>query len=349
MRIAVDAMGGDFAPGAAVVGAVEAAREQGVGIILVGDRDSVGRELASVDASGLDIQVKHASQVIEMKDSASAALRRKKDSSIRVATELVKSGEAVAVISAGHSGAAMATAFFVLGPMKGVERPAIAALMPTMDGYSIMLDVGANVDCKPIHLLQFAVMGDVLARTVHGVDRPRVGLLSIGEEDTKGNELTRETFKLLKGSQLNFLGNVEGRDVFNGRADVIVCDGFIGNVAIKISEGLAEAMNTLLKREIEDAIGGQLGYLLLRPAFKKFKKKIDYSEYGGAPLLGVNGICIVSHGSSSPKAIKNAIRVAKEFHVKQVNRHMQEDIESIVAGLSPVKLHAGGPPARKAL
>jgi len=336
MRIAIDAMGGDYAPEATVSGAVEAARELGVGIILVGDTESIKRELSKHDTSRLNIQIRHASQVVDMKDSASVVLRKKKDCSIRVATELVKSGEAVAVISAGHTGAAMATSLYVLGMMKGVERPAIAALMPTMQGYSIMLDVGANVDCKPVHLFQFAVMGDVFARKVHGVTRPKVGLLSIGEEDTKGNELTREAFKLLKASRLNFAGNVEGRDVFNGKADVIVCDGFIGNVAIKISEGLAEAMNMLLKKEIEEAIGGQVGYLLLRPAFRKFKKKIDYSEYGGAPLLGINGISIVSHGHSTPKAIKNAIKAARDFHLKQVNKHIQDDIEAMVAVIKQV-------------
>ncbi len=342
MRIAIDAMGGDYAPEAPVKGAVEAARELGVGIILVGDADAVKRELSGLDISRLNIQVRHASQVVEMSDSASVVLRKKKDSSIRVATELVKSGEAQAVISAGHTGAAMATSLFLLGTMKGVGRPAIAALMPSIQGHSIMLDVGANVDCKPVHLFQFAVMVDVFFRKVHNVLRPRVGLLSIGEEDTKGNELTRETFKLLKDSRLNFIGNVEGRDVFNGKADVIVCDGFIGNVALKISEGLVEAMNMLLKKEIEEAIGGQLGYLLLRPAFRKFKKKLDYSEYGGAPLLGINGISIVSHGHSTPKAIKNAVKAARDFHLKQVNKHIQDDIEAMVAGIEPDKSKAKG-------
>jgi glycerol-3-phosphate acyltransferase PlsX len=341
MRIAVDAMGGDFAPGAVVEGAVDAAREFGVGIILVGDNTRVTRELALHDTSRLDIQVKHAPQVVEMMDHASVVLRKKKESSVRVATELVKSGEAVAVISAGHTGATMATALYVLGPMRGVERPAIAACMPAMSGFSIMLDVGANVDCKPVHLAQFAVMGDVYARKVHNFSKPKVGLLSIGEEDTKGNELTKEAFKLLKDSRLNFIGNIEGRDVFNGKADIIVCDGFIGNVALKISEGLAEAMNSLLRKEIEEAIGGQVGYLLLRPAFRNFKKKIDYSEHGGAPLLGINGICIISHGRSNAKAMKNAFRVARDFHSKQVNKHIQEDIESTVAGLAPA-----GRPAR---
>jgi len=338
MKIAVDAMGGDFAPAAVVEGAIEAARELRVGIILVGDRQKVERELSRFDISGLDIEVKHASQVVEMDDSASVTLRKKKDASVRVATELVKSGEAVAVISAGHTGAAMATAFFVLGTVKGVDRPAIAALMPTVSGFSILLDVGANVDCKPYHLLQFALMGDVFASKTHGISKPRVGLLSIGEEDTKGNELTREAFKLLKASTLNFIGNVEGRDVFNGKVDIVVCDGFIGNVALKISEGLADAMTSLLKKEIEDHISGQVGYMLLRPAFKKFKKRIDYTEYGGAPLLGINGICIVSHGSSSAKAIKNAVKAACEMHSKKVNSHIQKYIESCSTGkLSALK------------
>ncbi|MGA2192019.1 MAG: phosphate acyltransferase PlsX [Nitrospirota bacterium] len=337
MRIAIDAMGGDFAPGAVVQGAVDAARELGVGIILVGDSDKVSQELSLYDIRRLNIQVVHASQVVLMEDHASVVMRKKKDCSIRVAAELVKSGEAVAVVSAGHTGAAMATSLYVLGPMKGVERPAIAARMPNTKGFSIILDVGANVDCKPVHLLQFAVMGEVFARKVYNVQKPKVGLLSIGEEDTKGNELTRESFKLLKDSRLNFIGNVEGRDVFSDKADLIVCDGFIGNVALKLSEGLAEAMNELLKKEIEEAFGGQLGYLLLKPAFRSFKKKIDYSEYGGAPLLGINGICIISHGHSSPKAIKNAVKVARDFHAKQVNKHIQEDIESMVAGLGTTK------------
>jgi len=325
-------MGGDFAPKVVVQGAVDAAREYGVGILLVGDEDRVRRELSSCNTKGLDLDVRHTTQVVDMKDQALVAMRRKKDSSIRVANELVKSGEAVAVISAGHTGAAMATSFFVLGLMKGVERPAIATLLPTLSGFCMMLDVGANVDCKPSHLAQFGIMGDVFIQQLHNISRPKVGLLSIGEEDTKGNELTREAFKLLKDTNLNFIGNVEGRDVFNGRADVIVCDGFIGNVALKISEGLAEAMTTLLKREIEDVVGGRLGYFLLRPAFRKFKKQIDYSEYGGAPLLGIDGISIISHGRSSPKAIKNAIRVARELELKQVNRHIQKDIEMTLAG-----------------
>jgi len=331
MRIAVDAMGGDFAPRAVVEGAVDAARELGIGVVLVGDEKSIQAELDRLDVSGVDVSIRHASEIVEMSESPSSALRKKKDSSIRVCADMVKKDEAVAMVSAGNTGAAMATAFFVMGKLKGVDRPAIAALMPTVSGFSILLDVGANVDCKPTHLLQFAVMGSAYAEHAHGVKSPTVGLLSIGEEDSKGNELTRETFKLLKASDLNFVGNVEGRDVFNGRVNIVVCDGFIGNVALKISEGLAEAMGALLKKEIDEKIGGQVGYMLLRPAFKRFKKRIDYSEYGGAPLLGINGICIISHGRSSAKAIKNAVKAAYHLHSAQVNRHIRKDIEKNVS------------------
>ncbi|MDH4099101.1 MAG: phosphate acyltransferase PlsX [Nitrospirota bacterium] len=327
MRIAVDAMGGDYAPETVVEGSVLAAREYGVEIILVGHEDKVRTELARHNHNGLKIEVRHASEVAEMHEAPSEALRKKKDSSIRVATNLVKSGEAQAVVSAGNTGVAMATALFVLGRMADIERPAIATIMPTLTGASIMLDVGANVDCKPIHLLQFAIMGNVFAQRILGKESPRVGLLSIGEEETKGNELTKESFKLVRESTLNFVGNVEGRDVFNGNADVIVCDGFTGNVALKISEGLADAINRLLKKEIASAATGKLGYFLLKPAFARFKKRVDYSEYGGAPLLGLNGISIISHGRSSGKAIKNAIRVAKEFHENEINQHIHEGIE----------------------
>lgn len=327
MKIAVDAMGGDFAPVTVVEGAVMAAREYGSEIILVGQEDKVRAELAKHDNKGLKIEIRHASEVAEMHEAPSSALRRKKDSSIRVATSMVKNGEAHAVVSAGNTGVAMATALFVLGPAADIERPAIATVMPTMTGTSVMLDVGANVDCKPVHLLQFAIMGSAFARHILGKPNPRVGLLSIGEEESKGNELTREAFKLIRESSLNFVGNVEGRDVFNGNADVIVCDGFTGNVALKISEGLADTINRLLKDEISADTIGKVGYLLLKPAFARFKKRVDYSEYGGAPLLGLNGISIIGHGRSSGKAIKNAIRVASEFYEHRLNQHIHEGIE----------------------
>lgn len=317
-------MGGDHAPLAIVEGAVEAVREHGIEVILVGDEDSISRELSKYNITGLSLSLRHTSQTIEMDDSPLAPLRKKKDSSIRVATEMVKRREASAVISAGHTGATMATALYILGPLPGVERPAIATFLPTLKGISIMLDVGATVDCKPIHLLQFALMGDIYCKEILSKDAPKVGLLSIGEEDIKGNELTRESFKLLKDTDLNFIGNVEGKDVFAGKADVIVCDGFIGNISLKISEGLADAISKMLKREISDALSGKVGYFLLKSAFKNFKKRTDYSEYGGAPLLGVNGICIIGHGRSSSKAIKNAIRVAVNFSKSGINEKISE-------------------------
>lgn len=327
LKIAVDAMGGDDGPGPIVNGAVSAARELGVGILLVGNSDAVGRELKRYDITGLDVSVVHATQTVEMHEAPSVIVRRKRGSSIWIATELVKKGEAVAVISAGNSGATMAAALFILGPIKGVERPAIATILPTLTGHSLMIDVGANVDCKPLHLFQFAIMAHEYAEWVLGTPHPKIGLLSIGEEASKGNEVTKEVFKTLKSSSLNFIGNVEGRDVYTGAADIIVCDGFIGNVALKISEGLADALGKLLRREIAASRWGRLGYLFLRSAFTKFRRRVDYAEYGGAPLLGVNGTAIICHGRSSPKAIKNAIRVAKTLAEHHVNDRIQKDIE----------------------
>ncbi len=326
MKIALDAMGGDYAPANIVEGAVLAAKEYGVEIILVGEEGAVSAELAKYKTEGVSISIVHASQVVDMHDSPSIVIRKKRDSSIWIATKLVKDKEAVAVISAGNTGAAMAAAFFVLGTIKGVERPAIAALLPTISGTTIMIDVGANVDCKAEHLFQFAIMGDIYAKYIYKKQNPKVGLLSIGAEATKGNEVTKEAFQYLKGSQLNFIGNVEGRDVYQGNADVIVCDGFIGNVALKISEGLADAIGKMLKKEIANTRFGRLGYMFLKPAFVNFRKRVDYSEYGGAPLLGVDGVSIISHGRSSAKAIKNAIKVAKEFHESRIIEHIQSDI-----------------------
>jgi glycerol-3-phosphate acyltransferase PlsX len=328
MKIAVDAMGGDNAPHAIVAGAVQAAKEYGVGIILVGIEQSIQAELKKhTHAQSLPIEVRNATEVVDMLDSPVTVFRRKKDSSIRVANELVKSGEAVAVISAGHSGAAMATSLFVMGSLEGVERPAIATFMPTMKGTSIILDVGANVDCKPNHLLQFAIMGEVYAKYVLKNPNPRVGLLSIGEEATKGNELTKEAFKLLTETSLNFIGNVEGRDVMSGNADVVVCDGFIGNVVLKLSEAVAEAIGLMIRENIGDNLIKKLGYFMMRPVFRALKRRVDYAEYGGMPLIGINGISIISHGRSSAQAIKNAIRVAAELAKSEAIRHMHEDIE----------------------
>jgi glycerol-3-phosphate acyltransferase PlsX len=328
MKIAVDAMGGDNAPHAVVAGAVNAAREFGVGIILVGIEQTIQAELNKYPhARSLPVEIRNATEVVDMLDSPSTVFRRKKDSSIRVANELVKSGDAVAVISAGHSGAAMATSLFVLGPIEGVERPAIAVFMPTIKGTSIVLDVGANVDCKPSHLLQFAVMGEVYAKYLLKNPNPRVGLLSIGEEATKGNELTKEAFKLLTETALNFIGNVEGYDVMSGKADVVVCDGFIGNVVLKVSEAVAETVGLMIRENIGDNLVRKLGYFMMRPAFRALKRRVDYAEHGGTPLIGINGISLISHGRSSDRAIKNAIRVAAELAKGEVNKHIHEDIE----------------------
>lgn len=327
MKIAVDAMGGDDAPAAIVEGAIAAAREYDVSIILVGDETEIKKALSIHNVMGLPISVVHASQRVEMHEAPSSVIRKKKDSSISVATRLVKEGEAVAVISAGNTGASMAMGLFHLRPLSCVERPAIATPLPTLGGTAIMIDVGANVDCKPNHLFQFAIMGSIYAEEIFGIANPRVGLLNIGEEETKGNELTKEVFKMLKRSRMNFLGNIEGRDVYTGEVDVIVCDGFIGNVALKISEGLSEAMQQFLKQEILASSVGKIGYALLKSSFARFKKKVDYAEYGGAPLLGLDGVSIICHGHSSPEAIKNAIRVAKESYRRGVVRHIKEQIE----------------------
>ena len=327
MRVAVDVMGGDNAPVVEVEGAIAAVREFGVPVTLVGNTEKVRHELAKYDCKGLDVTVHHASEVVGMHDSAADAVRKKKDSSIRVAFELVKNGEAAAVVSAGNSGATMAAGMFVLKRLAGIERPAIAQTFPTLRGRTLVLDVGGNVDCKPVHLVQFAIMGEVYARLVMGVANPRIGLLSNGEEESKGNDLTRETSVLLKKISLDYAGYVEGRDIFNGMVDVVVCDGFVGNVVLKLSEGLAEAVGKMLREEIERGFLSRLGYLLARKAFINFKKKVDYAEYGGAPLLGIDGVGMICHGGSNAKAIKNAIRFAYDYAQKGVNQKVAEKLQ----------------------
>jgi glycerol-3-phosphate acyltransferase PlsX len=327
VRVALDAMGGDRGPEVNVEGAVTAAREFGTAVILVGVEEELQRHLRQHETHGLPLTVRHAPEVVEMGESPLIALRRKKHSSIRIGLDLVKRGEADAFVSAGNTGAVMATAVVVLGPLPGVERPAIAVVVPTLTGHAVLLDAGANVDSKARHLVQFAIMGNVYARDFLGLPRPRVGLLSIGEEESKGNELTREVFKELEDeASLNFIGNVEGRDVFNGTSDVIVCDGFTGNVALKISESVLDAMFTLLREELGKDLRGKAGSLLLLPAFKRFKRRVDPSEFGGAPLLGVNGVCVISHGRSTGKAIKNAVRTAAECVANKVITHIREGI-----------------------
>src|SRR6202453_447951 len=327
--IALDAMGGDSAPRAEVEGAILAARELEVRVLLVGIEATVRQELARQKARGLPIEVVNATEVVTMKDSPSQAFRRKKDSSVHVAAKLVRSGQADGMVSGGNPGAAMTIARFMLGTLPSVDRPALAAAMPTAKGTPVvLLDVGANVDSKPEQLEQFAVMGEIYFRAIWGVKRPRVALLSIGEEEMKGNELTREASNLLKQSSLNFAGNVEGRDVFRGNVDVIVCDGFIGNVALKISEGLVEHVQGMLKKAIKSSLKSQIGYALSKQAFDDFRKRTDSSETGGAPLLGVRGITIIAHGRSNPNAIKNAIRVAGELCRARVNEKIDQELSA---------------------
>lgn len=339
MRIALDAMGGDYAPSTTVEGAIEALHEfRELSVILVGNEAQIKDELEKRDCSELSISVQHASQVVEMDESPLAALRRKKDSSIRVAVDLVKSNGADAMVSAGNSGIVMATALYVLGKLPGVERPAIAAVMPSLRDHFVLLDAGANVDCKPLHLYQFAVMGEAYARFIFDIEKPRVALLGIGEEDAKGNELTKEAFKLIKHSHARFIGNIEGQHIFSGDADVVVCDGFVGNIALKVSEGLAETMAKMLKREmVEKASASEKGEsLFFKDAFKSFRKKVDYSEYGGAPLLGISKPCIISHGRSTSKAIKNAIRVAGVFHSKGILDIISRELKEGLSGREAV-------------
>lgn len=326
MRVALDAMGGDNAPAVEVEGAVAACREFGIPVTLVGNKELLTIELAKHSTQGLDIDIYHASEVVGMHDSASDAVRKKRDSSVRVAFDLVKDGKACAAISAGNSGATMAAGMFVLKRIKGIERPAIAQVFPTLKGKTLVLDVGGNVDCKPIHLAQFAVLGEVYARYAMGISNPAVGLLSNGEEDSKGNELTRETNSILRSTSINYSGYVEGRDIFKGTVDVVVCDGFVGNVVLKLSEGLADASGLMLKREILKSWVSKLGYLFVRGAFGRFKKIVDYAEYGGAPLLGINGVGMICHGGSNVKAIKNAIRFAFEYSKSGVTEHVVQKL-----------------------
>lgn len=330
--VAVDAMGGDNAPAVEVEGAVQAARCWGVPIILVGDSQRIEDELRRHATEGLDIRAHHASEVVGMHDSPSDAVRRKKDSSIRVAFDLVKAGQADAVVSAGNSGATMAAGMFVLKRIPGIDRPAIATIMPNLKDQTLVLDVGGNVDCKASHLAQFALMGEVYCRNVLGKERPRVGLLSNGEEESKGNELTREAHCLLKEAPFDYAGYVEGRELFDGSIDVVVCDGFVGNVVLKVSEGLADGIATMLRREINGRFWAKVGYLLARPAFRAFKKKVDYAEYGGAPLLGIAGTGMICHGGSSARAIKNAIFQAREFADREVKEKMAGKLQELQNG-----------------
>ena len=330
MRIALDAMGGDYAPANTVLGAVMALREYPkiTRLFLTGDEQAIRSEITKLGFSDPRIEIVHTTQVVEMSDAAVEAVRRKKDSSVSRAVDLVKSGDADAIVSAGHTGAAVAATTIKLRTLEGIERPGIASYLPTEKNVCVLIDAGANIDAKPIHLLQYAIMGSVLSKQVLGYANPEIGLMSIGGEDVKGSEFTKEVFKLLKASSLNFRGNIEGHDVFEHPVEVILCDGFTGNVVLKTAEATASAVFRWLKHELMKTRFRMFGAWIARNAFRAIRKRTNYENYGGSPLLGVNGICIIAHGSSSPLAIKNAIRVAIEFIEQQVNPRIVEAVKA---------------------
>jgi glycerol-3-phosphate acyltransferase PlsX len=329
MPIAVDAMGGDFAPQCAVEGAVRAVVEDDAEVLLVGDRALLEIELLRLVAPRRHIEIVHAEEVVGMDEPAITPIRKKRRSSIRICAELVKEGRAQALVSAGNTGAAMIAAKMVIGTVAGVDRPALAAVLPNARGRTVLLDVGANVDSKALHFREFAVMGHFYAQEVIGTPSPRIGLMSIGEEEGKGNDLTREVYKVLKNTGLNFVGNVEGRDVFNGAVDVIVCDGFVGNVVLKSAEALAEMIGTMIREEIGRSSRTKAGYLLAKPAFDAFRRRTDYSEFGAAPLLGLNGGCFIAHGRSNARAFQSAIRRAIEFTASHLDQKIRDKIAEL--------------------
>jgi len=328
VKIVLDAMGGDNAPAVEVEGAIQAVQEFGHDLILVGDKDRIKKELEKHGFSSDKIVLRHASEVIEMHDPAAISVRRKRDSSIVVGLDIIKKDQADAFVSAGNTGAVVCAATLSLRLLPGIERPGIAIVIPTLKGTSLIIDVGANINTKPIHLLQYGIMADAYSRYLLGKSSPSVGLLSVGEEESKGTEFIKEAHTLLSESKLNFAGNIEGRDVYAGKVDIILCDGFVGNVILKISESVADTIMQSLRQEIKADFLATIGAVLSGSAFNELKRKMDYSERGGALLLGVDGRCIICHGSSTPKAIKNAIRVAAEFVKQDVNKHIIEELES---------------------
>ena len=332
--VALDAMGGDHAPAATVQGAVEAVRRHGLRVLLVGREAVLRRELARHGRIPPGLDIVDAPEVVAMDESPTAPVRSKRNSSLAVAARLVRDGVARAFVTAGNTGAAMVTAKLTLGTIEGVERPALAAPVPGVDHQTLLLDVGANVDCKPHHLAEFAIMGHFYCEAVLGVKMPRIGLLSVGEEAGKGDRLTQEAYRLISEVGLNFVGNVEGRDVYAGTVDVVVCDGFVGNVVLKVSEGLGEMVFRMLRREAKRSPLSAAGFLLAKGAFAGFRRQVDYAEYGGAPLLGVKGACLVGHGRSSPKAVRNALRVAHAYATRGVIQHIADKIAELRARLS---------------
>jgi glycerol-3-phosphate acyltransferase PlsX len=345
MRIAIDAMGGDSGPSVIVDGALVAARHLQVGLLLAGDAAAIEAELARHPVASLfrrlDIVVADAPERVEMNEPPAQALRRKPRASIKVAADAVRDGRADALFSAGHTGASVMAAHAAFGLLPGVDRPALATIIPTRRSPAVLLDAGATVGSRASHLVQFAVMGSAYARVALDLPSPRVGLLSIGEEETKGTDVTREAHRLLKDAPINFIGNIEGRHVYAGDADVIVCDGFTGNVTLKLSEGLVETVETLLHDELAATFGGRVGYVLSRQAFRRFRRRVDYSEYGGAPLVGLNGLCIVGHGRSSAKAVANAVTMA----VRAVNEDLIGRLSRDLSRLAPRAPHAAASPA----
>jgi glycerol-3-phosphate acyltransferase PlsX len=327
-KIAVDAMGGDKGPQPIIQGAVAAFKEENIPIILTGDEEIIRKELSLYNIESSSLEICYASDVVSMDDSPSKVVRRKPNSSMGICFNLVKNKRAAAVVSAGNSGAIMAYALTVLKRLPGIERPAIATVFPTINGETVLLDMGANVDCKPIHLVQFALMGEAYARHIQKKPSPKIGLLSNATEEQKGNELTRETNKILKQLKINYLGYIEGHDIFKGQADVVITEGFVGNVVLKTTEGVAEAIGKMLGDEIKRSYIAKIGALLIKRAWEKFRSRIDYAEYGGAPLLGINGIGIIAHGGSSPRAIKNAIRVAYKFSQTEINQAIIQGLEA---------------------
>ena len=340
MRVALDAMGGDNAPGEVVLGAIQAAREYRMGVYLVGREDAIRAELAKHDTSGLDLPLVHTDEIIEMDEHPASAVRRKKNASMTLALQLVRDGSALGAVSAGNSGAMMAASLFTLKRIEGVDRPALGTVFPTRDGVSFVLDVGANTDCKPEYLQQFALMGSIYMERIFSIASPRVGLLANGEEETKGNELVQQTHQLLKAHAatlgINFIGNIEGREVPAGGADVVVCDGFVGNVVLKLGEGMAETLLGMLRTQMTSSLPNKLAAAVLQPGLRKAFRRLDYAEYGGVPLLGINGSAIVAHGRSNAKAIKNALRVARQTSETNV-------IDTIATRLAALQAESSNP------
>jgi glycerol-3-phosphate acyltransferase PlsX len=332
MKVAVDAMGGDFGPRVTVEGAIKASREYKTDVLLVGVEDLIKKELDKFNHSQSNVTIINAAEAIDMGEGI-LSIRRKKKSSIRIGAQLVKDGEANAFVSMGNTAAVVYISKKILGALKGVEKPALSLLVPSLKGLTLLIDVGANVNCRPHHLEQFAVMGHTFMGSVMGIKKPRIGLMSVGEEKIKGNELTKEAFERLQDSPLNFIGNVEGKDIYSGKADVIVSDGFTGNVALKVSEGVVETFSYFARTEIMKNFFAKIGLFLMKRNLKKIYKKVDYTEYGGAQLLGINGVCIIGHGRSNSNAVKNAIGLAKDFVLNKVQDKIQYDLAELAHSL----------------